>query len=208
VSRKPRRTARRATRRGDIVPTQEFSVGTRRIYVFDDLCRPELVEALGLWLLRLDYQPRESFDNELSVGISPAQLQRLPELPELLERVLARFYPAMVRMPAAQSMSHAYAAALRYGDHTVMHRDIQCEDCVTFLYYGNLVWQPAWGGETVFFDDAENACHCVAPKPGRLVLFNAAIYHRTGVPQRHCPSTRYGLSIFYRCAAARAAPHR
>jgi hypothetical protein len=39
----------------------------------------------------------------------------------------------------------------------------------------------------------------VTPKPGRFVLFNAQLAHRTGIPMRDCPSHRYAMSVFMRC---------
>ncbi|BCA53844.1 hypothetical protein W02_09840 [Nitrospira sp. KM1] len=47
-------------------------------------------------------------------------------------------------------------------------------------------WQPDWGGELIIYDMAQgrrsqsdlSITHCIAPKPGALVLFTVPRYHR------------------------------
>jgi Rps23 Pro-64 3,4-dihydroxylase Tpa1-like proline 4-hydroxylase len=186
-------------RRTSVVPRTQHTIGSKKVLVFDDLFSDSFVESFGLVLLRQDYQYRPSFDNELSASMTAELLTSLPVLPEVVAVILQHYYPEMVASPVEQVLSHGYAAAMRFGDSCAVHRDVACPDCVTFLYYGNLTWNPTWGGETIFHDDDMSAAACVSPRPGRLVLFNAALYHRAGVPSRHCPSFRYGLSLFYRC---------
>ena len=183
-----------------IIPTQEFAIGDRRVYVFDDIFTDGLVETFGLFLLRQDYQPRPSFDNELSAALEADFIRALPGLPDVAEALVARYQPHMCRSRADQVLSHGYAAAIRFGDSSVVHQDIACDDCVTFLYYGNLMWTGRWGGETMFYDEDLLAAAAVSPRAGRLVLFNAAVFHRAGVPARNCPTFRYTFSMFYRCS--------
>ena len=171
----------------------------KSVLVFDDLLSTRLVQALGMFMLSLPYERRASFDNELSGSVDNDLYESLPGLPEAAADVLKRYYAKASAVRNRQELSHVYGAALRYGDQTQIHRDIDCPDCMTFLYYGNQYWAPSWGGETIFFDDQHNALFAVTPRPGRLVLFNAQLYHRTGIPMRDCPSHRYGMSIFMRC---------
>ena len=182
-----------------IAPRLTFRVGGKPVLVFDDLFTEQFVETFAMFLLRQDYRPRPSFDNELSAAMTPEFLGSLPALPDIAEAILRCDYPAIAGVPNEQVLSHGYSAAIRHGDSCEIHQDVTCDDCVTFLYYGNLVWNEAWGGETVFCDRAAGAGACVSPRPGRLVLFPAAIHHRAGVPARDCPTFRYGLSLFYRC---------
>ncbi len=49
---------------------------------------------------------------------------------------------------------------------------------VTVLYYANLLWQPDWGGETIFYNDEQDAVLAVSPKAGRVVVGRGAILHR------------------------------
>ena len=182
-------------------PAFHHSYRGKSVLVFDDVLSPRLVNALGMFMASVKYERRPSFDNELSGGIENELYESLPGLPEAVDDLLKRYYRVASAERAPQLLSHVYAAALRYGDQTQIHRDIDCPDCMTFLYYGNQYWDPSWGGETVFFDDDHNALFAVTPRPGRLALFNAQLFHRTGIPMRDCPSHRYGMSIFMRCKA-------
>jgi hypothetical protein len=182
-----------------IVPRNTYAIHDKKILVFDDIFDEQFVDNFGIFLLRRDYQFRPSINNELSNGLSAELLESLPALPHAMEGILQHYYPQMTKAPAPQSISHGYIAALRFGDSATVHQDTQCDDCVTFLYYGNLSWNGEWGGETVFYDDEMSAAACVTPRPGRLVLFNSVLHHRAGTPIRECPTFRYGLSVFYRC---------
>jgi SM-20-related protein len=182
-----------------IVPRQELAVGRRRLFVFDDVFTDDFVESFAMFMLRQDYQPRPSFDNELSAAMPTDFLRALPALPEVADALIDHYHPQMTTTPGDQQLSHGYAAAIRFGDSSMVHQDIPCADCVTFLYYGNLLWNGTWGGETIFYDDELLSVGAVSPRPGRLILFNAAIFHRAGVPTRICPTFRYGFSLFYRC---------
>ncbi len=186
-------------RTAPIAPTQEFAIGGRKVFVFDDVFTDSFVESFGLFMLRQDYRPRPSFDNELSAALDASFIQSLPALPEVADALVDRYHGEMTSTPGNQQFSHGYAAAIRFGDSSVVHQDVPCQDCVTLLYYGNLSWTGRWGGETIFYDDDLMAAAAVSPRPGRIVLFNAAVYHRAGVPMRICPTFRYTFSMFYRC---------
>jgi SM-20-related protein len=58
----------------------------------------------------------------------------------------------------------------------------------TALYYPHAVWDPNWGGETLFFNDdalstdlqtrsRAEVMACVYPRPKRLVVFSGSIPH-------------------------------
>lgn len=189
-------------------PTFWHKYDGKSVLVFDDVFPQDAVEAFGIMMMGLKYQRRPSFDNELSVGIENSYYRQLPLLPETIDKILKKYYSKMSTKQSPQKLSHLYGASMRYGDHTIMHQDIDCPDCVTFLYYGNVYWDSAWGGETIFFDNHENAMFAVNPKPGRLVFFNAQLYHRTGIPMRDSGSSRYGLSIFFRCNKQLGSPKK
>jgi SM-20-related protein len=189
-------------RPGPIAPRQEFAISGRKVFVFDDVFTDEFVQNFGLFLLQADYRPRPSFDNELSAGFDADFIQALPAIPEVADALVERYHAEMTSAPGNQAFSHGYAAAMRFGDSSIVHQDIPCPDCVTLLYYGNLQWTGRWGGETVFYDDDLMAAAAVSPRPGRLVLFNATVWHRAGVPMKICPTFRYTFSLFYRCPKA------
>jgi hypothetical protein len=88
-----------------------------------------------------------------------------------------------------------------------MHRDCEPADRhVTALYYANSQWHPDWGGETIYYNDDEDAELAVLPRLGRLVIARGAILHRGTVPTRICYEERYTLAYKLNAAGGPAAP--
>ena len=182
--------------RSAIVPRSTFEIGGKKVFVFDDLFTESFVERFGTVLLRQTYWNRPSFDRELAAVLSEETTRSLRAV---AEAILHRYHADMTAARAHQILSHSLSAAIRFTDSCRLHQDVGCDDCVTFLYYGNPRWSGEWGGETTFYDDEGSAVTCVSPRPGRLVLFNASLFHRGGVPNKECPVFRYVASLFYRC---------
>ena len=93
------------------------------------------------------------------------------------------------------ALERAYCNVISYGDMLYRHRDSGDARDVTALLFLCESWDAAWGGETIFFDDAGDAVHAVSPRPGRLVLFRSSIEHRAGSPTRVCNRTRLTLAF-------------
>lgn len=83
-----------------------------------------------------------------------------------------------------------------YGDLQNPHTDY--DPGVTALYFANPEWREEWQGETIFYDRAGEPFHAVAPRPGRLLLFDGAIVHRGGVPSRSCFEPRLSVAFKFR----------
>jgi SM-20-related protein len=184
------------TRRPAIVPRSRHEISGKQLFVFDDVFTEAFVDRFAAVLQRQRYWNRPSFDRELAAVLNG---ETIVALRSAGEAILGRYHAEMTAAPARQILSHALSSAVRFGDSCRLHQDDACGDCVTFLYYGNSRWDGGWGGETTFYDDEGAAVTCVSPRPGRLVLFNAALFHRGGVPNRDCPTFRYVASLFYRC---------
>lgn len=89
-----------------------------------------------------------------------------------------------------------YTNFAAYGDVLPIHTDCRPDaDEYTALWFLAGSWQPAWGGETVFYDARHDAHHAVSPRPGRLVLFHGAIPHAGRPPERLCLAPRYTFAI-------------
>jgi SM-20-related protein len=99
-------------------------------------------------------------------------------------------------MPRARfADQRAYVNCSVYGDGYYLHRDCAAhEQHVTALYYANPEWQPDWGGETIYYNDEEDAELAITPRPGRLVIARGAVLHRGNVPARNCYEERYTLA--------------
>ena len=66
---------------------------------------------------------------------------------------------------------------------------------LTALAYVCDGWDIEWGGETLFFDAAQEIACAVTPRPGRLVIFDGGITHVGRPPNRICYQPRYTLAI-------------
>jgi Rps23 Pro-64 3,4-dihydroxylase Tpa1-like proline 4-hydroxylase len=188
------------TKSNHLIPTGEFSENGKGILFFDDLFEEQFNDDMALYLAGLDYTMRPSFDKEFSFSLTKNHFKKFSSMPALFGEIINLYKSKLSPNPASQRVSHLYAAAIRHGDSTRIHQDVPCTNCITFLYYANVNWKAEWAGETLFYSDNQNeSIAAIVPRPGRLVVFNAALYHRAGVPNRQAPSFRYALSVFYRC---------
>jgi hypothetical protein len=88
-------------------------------------------------------------------------------------------------------LKRVHANTSLYGDMQLPHYDIT--PGMSWLYYSNPVWETTWMGETIFYDSRHEPVYAVFPKPGRVAVFAADIWHRGGVPSRECVEARRSL---------------
>jgi len=90
----------------------------------------------------------------------------------------------------------AYTNVASYGDMLFTHTDcLPDQHDLTALWYLCERWDLEWGGETMFYDEADEVAFAVKPKPGRLVVFDGAIKHVGRPPNRICYAPRYTFAI-------------
>lgn len=95
-----------------------------------------------------------------------------------------------------------YTNFAAYGDVLLTHVDaLPNSRELTALWYLCEQWDCEWGGETMFFNAEGDAQIAVAPRPGRLVLFDGAIRHAGRPPNRNCTVSRYTFAIKLRAAS-------
>ncbi len=120
--------------------------------------------------------------------------------PELFTLLLADFARDFL---SAQSINagplyRIYANFNLFGDFQFAHEDGQGW---TALYFANARWEEDWGGEFLAYPDGENSYACaIAPRPGRMIIFEGMIRHRGGVPSKLCHDPR--MSIAFKFAPA------
>ena len=70
---------------------------------------------------------------------------------------------------------------------------------LTHMFYLNYEWNKSWGGQTEFKEKKEQkSCKNIFPQPGRLVVFDANLYHRGTAPNMSMPDRIPGrLSIAF-----------
>jgi SM-20-related protein len=105
----------------------------------------------------------------------------------IVERVLPQFRLELYR---------AYCNRLRFGDVAFEHADSRTPS-VTALYFANARWNDDWGGETMFYGVRDEPTVAVAPRAGRLVVFEGQLGHRGGVPSRLCREDRLSVAVKY-----------
>lgn len=101
----------------------------------------------------------------------------------------------------------AYTNVASFGDMLFTHTDcLPDQRDLTALWYLCEHWDLEWGGETMFYDAADEVACALTPRPGRLVIFDGAIKHAGRPPNRICYAPRYTFAIkFERVALGPAA---
>ena len=185
--------------------TTEKTVGRvvisgRELFVCDNFVDPAMVTDIGNGLKTVPFVRKEKSRPDVPGVMAAADIDKalLTKDPFFLQlRAIAeKMFPG----EALHDM-RAYINSAVYGDSYFVHRDSP-EDRrdVTVLYYANLIWQPDWGGETIFYNDDNDAVLAVSPRPGRVVVSRAAILHRGTVPTRVCYEER--LTIAYKLGSS------
>ena len=160
------------------------TIAGRDIYICDNFVEEAMAARIGQMLPHLNYLRKEASRPGMPVSGAVADLS-----PEMLAS--EPFFGEMHRLGADMfagekfELERAYVNSAVYGDVYFPHRDcLAYDNDVTVLYYGNLVWESDWGGETVFFNENLDAELAVSPRPNRAIAMRGAIPHRGGVPSR------------------------
>ena len=169
-------------------------ISGRELFICDDFIDPAMVIAIGSDLKTMHFVRKEKSRIGVPGLASSANIDTalLPKDPFFLRlRAIAeKMFPGEVLHDI-----RAYVNSAVYGDSYYVHRDSpEGSNDVTVLYYANLIWQPDWGGETIFYNDDNDAALAVSPRPGRLVASRAAILHRGTVPTRSCYEERFTIA--------------
>lgn len=172
-------------------------VGERRLFVVDGLFKPDFVRALYLILLQQSFSLSD-YDTEATERIRhwksefpPAFFAANPLLQVWHDIVVAKTTELFAGNTLVLDRVHANAHL--FGDH--QHAHIDADPGVTAIYYANPKWQDDWQGETIFYAPNGEPWHALAPKPGRLAVFEGNIVHRGGVPARSCFTARLSVAF-------------
>ena len=169
-------------------------VSGRELFICDNMIDPMMVNQVGALVKKLLYVRKEKSRPGVPglAAVSDISAEKVSTDPFLqgLRQTVERMFPG-----EKFSDQRAYVNCSVYGDGYYTHRDCAPEEPhVTILYYANLEWHPDWGGETIYYNDEEDAELVVMPRPGRLVVARGAVLHRGCVPTRVCYEERYTLA--------------
>lgn len=186
-------------------PSREFTVDGRTVRVWD-----ALLPDVGDYVQGLS---RAGFTRTEVARPDTSQFKHWAtevKLPALLQQPILGLTLRAVNGFATPQTSYrpyrAYTNASTFGDMLFTHTDCLPEQHdLTALWYLCETWDREWGGETVFYDAGDEIACAVAPKPGRLVVFDGAIRHAGRPPSRICHATRFTFAIKFERVAAPAA---
>jgi hypothetical protein len=173
--------------------SRHVTIGERQLLVLDGIFADKDIESIHQFLVRLPYRLNDVDSNETSYSrhwkaeLPVEMAQSTPVFRKCVEltREVMNSKPLVLRR--VHSNLHLY------GDMQFPHIDLV--GGVTTLYYANPGWDDKWMGETAFYDENKEPMYVVAPKPGRLVVFDADIVHRAGVPSRECYQPRISVAF-------------
>lgn len=179
-----------------IEPTLRHHIGARRVWAYDNLLAPSdlaqlhrIVQEAGFTrseIARPDTADYRHWAAEISLDIAA----RMPISPAA-NRVLADFAPGH-----GYRLYRCYVNVASYGDMLFTHTDcLPGAGELTGLWYICTQWDPEWGGETMFYDDAMDTAAAIQPRPGRFAVFNGEIPHVGRPPNRVCFHPRYTLAM-------------
>ena len=169
-------------------------ISGREIYVCDGMVEPIMLQQIGTLVRTMHYvraeKSRAGVPGLVAVCDIPPETIANDTFLRGLRKTVERLFPG-----EQFTDQRAYVNCSVYGDAYHIHRDCAAhERHVTALYYANLEWQPDWGGETIYYNDDEDAQFAITPRPGRLVIARGALLHRGNTPTRSCYEERYTLA--------------
>jgi hypothetical protein len=183
--------------------TRRAQVDGRDIAVFDQLVTPEESGRYAVALAHAAFTKTESARRDtahLRHWVCEMPLGNLANLSLWPATVSAL---GLMRPDESYQPYRCYTNFSSFGDVLLTHVDALPERReLTALWYLCEQWDPEWGGETLFFDESNDAQIAVAPKPGRLLIFDGAIRHTGRPPNRNCFAPRYTFAIKLRQVAA------
>lgn len=179
-----------------IAPVRSERVDERDIFVFDHLLSVDDVAQYSRVITQAAFTRTESArsqSDDVRHWVCEMPLENLPRTS--LWQATAHAIAAL-RTAERYAPYRCYTNFASYGDVLLTHVDALPDHReLTALWFLCDRWDIEWGGETLFFDSTGEARIAVAPKPGRLLLFDGAIRHAGRPPNRNCPVSRYTFAI-------------
>ena len=175
---------------------QELRLGRRRLFILDGVLDPGAVRWVhrrfaGLPVTLSDSdRPDTGHVRHLKHEFDPEEWERDPALASLTS--CARGFLTR-RGIAAGAPYRIYANFNLHGDFQFAHEDGEGFTALAFL---NATWKEDWGGELIAYPGGGAPfAYCIAPRPGRMVVFDGMIRHRGGSPSKLCLVARISLAI-------------
>jgi len=177
---------------------EALSIGAsrRRAFVLDGVLDAAAARRVHRWCAALPVtltdtdRPDTQHVRHLKHDFDPEEWAAEPAL-ALLAQTARTFLRE--RRIACGEVYRIYANVNLHGDFQFAHEDGAGWTALAFI---NARWDEDWGGELILYPDGSDAyAYCVAPRPGRMVIFDGMIRHRGGAPSKLCLGARISLAI-------------
>ena len=101
-------------------------------------------------------------------------------------------YNAIARLiPFEVELGEALVNGQQYIHETVPHKDCDCDNGISWIYYVNKHWKDSWGGPTKI--QIDGCWQDVLPKPGRVCLIKGNLLHHGCPPNKEYKGCRASL---------------
>lgn len=127
----------------------------------------------------------------------PAFKQQIypPRSPNAQDTCWGMIYNAIVSLiPFELELGEALVNGQQYIHNTVPHKDCECDNGISIIYYPNREWKEEWGGETVV-ELEKDIWTPIMPKPGRVSIFKGNIPHH-GLPPKEVYKGLRGTVVY------------
>ena len=104
------------------------------------------------------------------------------EQQQFFESPAFAFWKTANELFGERRLCRGYINGYTFGTDTYIHTDSSMKYSSeykneTVMFYLNSMWDPDWGGETIWLDKKEEIYKSVLPKQGRVVCFDASLRH-------------------------------
>lgn len=100
---------------------------------------------------------------------------------------------------SVESLETARLNACLSSDTYQVHVDRTSVKNFTLLYFVNLDWKTDWEGETTFMESNARDIFCsISFVPGRVILFNSTIPHKSSQPSFNAPYHRFVFNCVFK----------
>lgn len=166
---------------GNKILTTEFTTASnKKIYVYDNLfdmaTMNSMYEFSTTSMFKINGSDNGLLENKEHLSLvsvyNPYDVERLELIGRLPDEIKEKFNISI------ETMRHAMINLCTPSDRFHTHVDNNFDTGITIVYYLNTVWNPEWGGDTIFFDETGTDFEFVSQyKPGRLIIFDSSIPH-------------------------------
>ncbi len=180
-----------------IEPIRSGTVDGKSIRVYDDLVAPQVLQQFSAALDQSPFtrnevaRPDTADYRHWAKNFEVPATERTPLFKPTVEAS-----KAFGSADRAYRLYRSYVNHAGYGDMLFPHTDcMPGAGELTALWFICTEWNVDWGGETLFFNENEDAEFVVSPKPGRMVMFDGEISHCGRPPTRICYRPRYTFAM-------------